>query len=357
MRIAFLINHKAGFSATETGLAWLQQLAEANPQDEFLLLTDKKLLPAFPPHVGVESFAASRFLFSMGTQWSLQKKIKNWGPNVLLTLSDSYSLTTPCPQLILFADTAMIVKKSKLRLLRQKLTKAAALVFPSQASLAHWKPLLPMKEDRIQVITPIPFLGAKPLNAAEKMQCQLDYTEGRQFFMLAEELQQQEQLLSLLKAFSVFKKRQQTNMKLVLPFSLEENLSDFAKKLATYKYREDIVITGSLSIVARYRLAAAAYALIATDPLGGLEARVVEALQLEQSLLIPRVLGAEELAGSSALYTDPNNLQDLADKMMLIYKDETLRSQLILQGKEQYARLLNTQSLERFYTHLQSFAS
>lgn len=357
MRIAFLINHKAGSSATETTLAWLHQLTGAKPQNELLLLTDKKVLPPLPQNVWVDSFASSRFFFSLGKQWSLQKKIKNWAPNVLVTLADSLNVTTHCPQVVLFTDTALPAKKSQLRLLKQKVVGAAAIIFPSQASFAHWQPLLHIKEDRVQVITPMPFFWAKPLNPAEKMQCQLDYTEGRQFFMLAEDLQQEDQLLALLKAFSLFKKRQQSNMKLVLPFSLEENLSDFTKKFATYKFREDVVITGSISVEERYRLAASAYALIAADSLASLEARVVEALQLEQPLLIPRTPRAEELAGTSALYTEPDCLQDLADKMMLIYKDETLRSQLILQGKEQNARLLNTQPLQRFYRLLQSFAS
>ncbi len=357
MRIAFLINHKAGSSAPETGLAWLQQLAEAKPQVEFLLLTDKKVLPAFSQNIRVDNFVSSRFFFSITTQWALKKKIKNWRPDVLVTLADSLNVATNCPQVVLFADTTSVKKKSTLRLLKQKVAKAAALVFSSQASLAHWQTLLPMSEDRVQLITPIPFWGAKPLNYAEKMQCQLEYTEGRQFFMLADELQHKEQLLDLLKAFSLFKKRQQTNMKLVLPFSMQEHLSDVAKKLATYKFREDVVITGSLSVEKRYRLAASAYVLIATDPLGNLATCVMEALHMQQPFLIPRTPGAEELAGPSALYTEADNLQDLAEKMMLIYKDETLRSQLILQGKEQYARWVNTHPLERFCTLLASFAS
>jgi glycosyltransferase involved in cell wall biosynthesis len=357
MRIAFLINNKAGSFALETGLAWLQQLAEAKPQFEFLLLTDKKALPPFSQNVWVDNFVSSRLFFSISTQWSLQKKIKPWRPDVLVTLTDSHNLATNCPQVVLFAGTPSVKKKSVLRLLRQKVAKAAALVFPSQASLAHWQLLLPMNPDRIQIVPPISFLGANPLNPAEKMICQLEYTEGRQFFMLAEELLQEEQLLDLLRAFSLFKKRQQTNMKLVIPFSLQENLRDFTNKLATYKFREDVVITGSISVEKRYRLAAAAYALIATDPFGNLEARVVEALQLEQPLLIPRLPGAEELAGPSALYTEPNNLQDFADKMMLVYKDEMLRSQLILQGKEQYARMLENAPLQRFCALLHSVAS
>lgn len=357
MRIAFLINNKAGSSATETGLAWLQQLAHAEPGLEFLLLTDKKMLPSFPENVLIDGLPSFNNFFSIRARLLLRKKIKNWTPDVLVTVSDPYRVETTCPQVILFANTTLPLRNSQLRTLKQKVAKASVVIFPSHAAMAHWQPLLTITKGKAQVITPLSFLGGSPLNTAEKMQCQLAYTEGRQFFMLIEELQKEEQLIHVLKAFSLFKRRQQTNIKLVLPFSLEENCSEFASKLATYKFREDVVITGSISVAARLRLAAAAYALLVVDPKGHAEAGVVEALQLEQPLLVPRTPSAEEVAGPSVLYTDPDNLQDLADKMMLIYKDETLRTQLILQGKEQYTCLLKNTPLQRFCTLLHSFTN
>jgi len=42
----------------------------------------------------------------------------------------------------------------------------------------------------------------------------------------------------------------------------------------------------------------------------------------------------QEIAGEAALYADPASFEDIADKMMLIYKDETLREQLVKRGRE-----------------------
>jgi glycosyltransferase involved in cell wall biosynthesis len=41
----------------------------------------------------------------------------------------------------------------------------------------------------------------------------------------------------------------------------------------------------------------------------------------------------QEVAGEAGLYFDPNNYMDIAEKMMLIYKDETLRNGLIEKGE------------------------
>ena len=41
----------------------------------------------------------------------------------------------------------------------------------------------------------------------------------------------------------------------------------------------------------------------------------------------------EEVAKNAALYVDPKSFEDIADKMMLIYKDEKLREGLIGNGR------------------------
>ena len=40
----------------------------------------------------------------------------------------------------------------------------------------------------------------------------------------------------------------------------------------------------------------------------------------------------QEIAGDAGLYFDPSDHQDIADKMMLLYKDEQLKNQLIQKG-------------------------
>jgi len=42
-----------------------------------------------------------------------------------------------------------------------------------------------------------------------------------------------------------------------------------------------------------------------------------------------------EICDDAALYVNPNEYKDLAEKMMIIFKDERLRNELIEKGKEQ----------------------
>jgi glycosyltransferase involved in cell wall biosynthesis len=57
----------------------------------------------------------------------------------------------------------------------------------------------------------------------------------------------------------------------------------------------------------------------------------------------------EEAAGDAALYFNPKDHQDIADKMMLIYKDENLRKQLIEKGKLNVVKFSWEKSAELFW--------
>ena len=358
MRIAFLLNDKAGVSTLTTGLAWLHHLAGLAPQSQFLLLTNKESLPAMPPNVEQMPIPSMHRLFSIPAKWAVQKLLKRWQPDLLIGLEDAYYIHSDCPQLILFTDAADKTKNtSTLRLLRNKVNYAVASVFPSAAAAAAWRQLLKLSDEKTYSFTPLPFSFFTTVTADQKKQFQLDFTAGREFFLVMNELQTEEEVINLLKAFSVFKGRQQTNMKLVIPIGFSKEGSSFAQKLATYKFRDDIVVISHLTIAEKASLAASAYALIITSSKGAVESYVMEALQVEQPFLLPRTVQSEEFAGPAALYTAPDSLQDLAEKMMLIYKDETLRSRLILQGRQRRLYLMENTSADKFQNLIHSFAS
>ncbi|WP_353934802.1 glycosyltransferase, partial [Acinetobacter baumannii] len=67
-------------------------------------------------------------------------------------------------------------------------------------------------------------------------------------------------LLHLLKAFSLFKKWHKSNMKLVIAGRLAWHYETFLEKLKTYKYKNDIVLTGYLPETDLQALVAGAYA-------------------------------------------------------------------------------------------------
>jgi len=74
--------------------------------------------------------------------------------------------------------------------------------------------------------------------------------------------------------------------------------------------------------------------LVYPSLLEGFGVPVLEAMRSEVPVITSLNSSMQEIAGDAALYADPKNYQDIADKMMLLYKDEDLRKELVQKGKK-----------------------
>jgi len=173
-----------------------------------------------------------------------------------------------------------------------------------------------------------------PLNIQQKEIIKEKYTEGKEFFIYTGALQPRKNLVNLLKAFSLFKKRQHSNWKLVLAGRLAWKNDDFLHLLKTYKYRNDIITPGYISESLLAQLTASAYAMIYPSLFEGFGVPVLEAMKSEIPVLTSANSSMQEIGEEAALYFDPLSVNDMAEKLMLIYKDEDLRNSLIQKGKQ-----------------------
>lgn len=185
----------------------------------------------------------------------------------------------------------------------------------------------------------------KPLDfeAAEKIKEQ--HTEGKDYFLFYGAIQTKSNLVTLLKAFSLFKKRQKSNMQLVLAVSEINPENEFVKSIALYKYKDDVklIVPGNEQELAS--IIGAAYACINTSAL------CVDIISLLRSLksAVPVIAGnyfsAIDYLGEAALYTDASSVDVLAEKMMLLYKDEKARNEIIDKGLAQAKQYNETNAL------------
>jgi glycosyltransferase involved in cell wall biosynthesis len=178
-----------------------------------------------------------------------------------------------------------------------------------------------------------------PLSDIEKDTIKNKFTNGKEYFVYAGAIHPRKNLINLLRAFSIFKKRQMSNLKLVLAGRLAWKYKEFLESLKTYKYREDVVLTGYLNEEELVNVIGAAYALVYPSLWEGFGVPVLEAMLSHVPVITSGNSAMQEIAKDAALYVNPVDHNDMAEKMMLLYKDENLRSQLIERGKkisEQY---------------------
>jgi glycosyltransferase involved in cell wall biosynthesis len=125
------------------------------------------------------------------------------------------------------------------------------------------------------------------------------------------------------------------------------NKNELAKNLRLYKFREDVKLLENLSQIELVRAMAAAYVIIYLSLVKDLHIPLIEAMKCDVPLITNSVYAIPEICGDAALYVNYDDDKDIANKIMMIFKDEVLRAELILKGKNQAKKYSweNTSSL------------
>jgi len=164
------------------------------------------------------------------------------------------------------------------------------------------------------------------------------YADGCEYFIFVGGIHPRKNLINLLKAFSLFKTRQHTNMKLLVVGRLAWKYNGTIEKLKTYMYRDEVKMLGYLPDDQLVQIVAGAYALVFPSYFEGFGVPIVEAMQCGVPVITSTTASMPEVGGDAALYADPNDAIAIADQLKRIFKDEVLRTQLIEKGKIQAAK-------------------
>ena len=318
-----------------------------HPEHEFIFIFDRPFDERFVFGKNVKAVvtgppARHPLLWKLWYDFRVPSIIKKYKADVLVSCDGFCSLTTKIPQCLVLHDLAFLhhpsfIKRSHLlfykkytpKFLGKAKTVATVSEFSKKDILTHYK----IEPDKVDVV----FSAAKdifhPAGEEEKAATKNKYSEGKEYFLYAGAIHPRKNLMTLLKAFSVFKKRQQTNMKLILTGRLAWKYESFAESLKSYKYRNDVVMTGYVKEEELVKIIGAAYGLVYPSLLEGFGVPVLEAMQCDVPVITSINSSMQEIAKDAALFADATSYNDIADKMMMLYKDETLRKQLIEKGR------------------------
>jgi len=232
------------------------------------------------------------------------------------------------------------------RRLKERLSRAA-LVFCFSESDKEW--LSGLGADAVVVK---PWASSHTtLSSDERAAIRQQYANGKEYFLADVAGANEEKITRLLKSFSLFKKRQLSNLQLILAGSTSTPVHGLGQRLETYKYREDVSWTLQLP-ENRGPLQAAAYAFLFPFATRTLGAPVLDTWQSEVPVIIGTATGLQQWAGDAVLVADMEDPASLAGHMMTIYKDERLRRELIEKGSSRVAAYTLQGSLDDLWAAL-----
>ncbi len=276
---------------------------------------------------------------------ALLKKIK---ADVVVHTDIICCLRTKLPQWIVvndlaFTDFPSVYPKKYNRFLQANagsfLNKASNILAASAYLQEQIIQRYSLANKKITLLYPAADQKYQPINWEQREQVKATYTAGKEYFLFSGIMHAQSNLINLLKAFSLFKKWQKSNMQLILALDTKSDTTTFIKSLQTYKHKADVILLKDTTEDELRAITGAAYAFVTPALFNDNTAILLNALQCGVPVISGNTLPIKELLGDAVLYADCTNVKELADKMMLLFKDEDMRRTIIdkaLQQVKQY---------------------
>jgi glycosyltransferase involved in cell wall biosynthesis len=272
------------------------------------------------------------------------------------------SLTTKIPQVLLVHDLSFIHFPKFIpwyhRMYYQWFTKkflakakrvVTVSAFTKEDIIQRYK----TAPEKISVVHGAARENFKGLSWFDREEMKEGFSGGTEYFLFTGGIHPRKNLLNLLKAFSLFKKWQQSNMKLLVAGRLAWDYESILEKLKTYRYRDDVVLLGYQPDEELVRITAGAYALVYPSFFEGFGLPIIEAMQSEVPVITSNTGSMPEIGGDAALYADPSKPDEIAKHMQHVYRDEILRTSLIEKGKIQAAKFNWNKAAEELWQSIE----
>ncbi len=338
-------------------------LAKKYPQHQFIYIFDspfdEKLITSKNiSGVVVGPVATGPWLWQYWYNYKIPAVLRKHKADVFFSADGICSLRTKVPQCLLvpgagFLQQPQLVPKDHLRFYKRFtpkfLAKAAVVATLSASARDALAKQYKIEPQKIAIINSTPGEIYQPTSHEQKEIVKEKYAGGKEYFLFTGRLTERNNLLNLLKAFSFFKKRQKSNMQLLIATSSTETDNGITKSLATFKFREEVKLLTQLSYSELAEITASAYAFVYPILYDDLVIKPLEAMQCEVPVIAGNTDSIAERCGEAALYVNPTDFNDIAERMILLFKDEARLSELTRAGKLQVQQCSRAQTASQLW--------
>lgn len=159
-------------------------------------------------------------------------------------------------------------------------------------------------------------------------------TQGEEFFLAKLSNENDDDFITLLKAFSSFKKWQKSNMKLVVS-GFESGLhSSLKRKLSSYKYASDVLVLTDDHTDIYPEILSAAYAFLLLTYKDCDTIPVFEALQSGTLLIAPSLPSIKEIAKNEFIEISTKDQETISRLLINAYQNESLSETMAANGMQ-----------------------
>ena len=148
------------------------------------------------------------------------------------------------------------------------------------------------------------------------------------YFLFVGTIEPRKNLIVLLKAYQLFREKTGKNYQLVIAGQKGWKYTNFFNFLKTFKYKNELIITGFVPHSHLPALYSAADLFIYPSLYEGFGFPILEAMNCGTACLVSNISSMPEVGGNAALTFNPNSPNDLCNKMIQLLTNKKLQADL-----------------------------
>lgn len=335
------------------GIGWftfetLKRITNAHPEHHFIFLFDRGFDEDFIFADNITPLILSPparhpFLFYWWFEFSVAGFLNKYKPDLFLSPDGYMSLRAHCKQLAVIhdisfehypKDVSWLVRKYYTRFFPKFALKATRIATVSEFSRKDIMEHYSVSQDKIDVV----YNGCneiyKPISAELQKATKQKISKNCDYFLFVGALHPRKNISRLFEAFDQFKSKQQNDIKLVIVGEKYRWTSAIKRTYINMKSREDVIFTGRLSAKELKNVLGSALAMTYVPYFEGFGIPILEAMSCDTPVITSNITSMPEVAADAALLVDPFSVDSIANAMLYIYKDESMRSILTEKGRK-----------------------
>ncbi len=323
-----------------------RRIVEQHPEIEFHFLFDRKFDEQFifgenvVPHV-IEPQARHPLLWYLWFEWSINSAMSKIKPDLFLSMDGYLSLASKVPTHLTIHDLAFehfpdavpfSVKKYYQHFVPKFAQHASRIATVSNFSKQDIVMQYNIDEQKIDVVYNAASQYFQPIQELEKQKIKREFLNGKEFFICVSSIHPRKNIVNLLLAFDEFKKHDDNNIQLILVGDFMFGKNDVLQTLGNLQHKNSIIRIENLSHEKISKLQAAAIGTLYVSLFEGFGIPIIESMQCGVPVITSDCSSMPEVAADAALLVNPKEINSIADAILKLSKDESLRKTLIAKG-------------------------
>ena len=350
MRIG--INARFLLDGKMEGFGWYtyeitKRLVQNHPEHEFVFFFDRPYSEKFifgsnVTPVVIQPPARHPILFMLWFDIAIPRALKKYKIDVFFSPDGYLSLRTKVPQIATIHDLNFehfpkdlpFAARTYLRYFFPKFAKKAQqIITVSNYSKDDLVKTYAVKAEKISVAWNAASTVFKPVEIEQKQLIRNSYSNGKQYFVFVGSLHPRKNIPRLLKAFEIYCADQSNQWDMVIVGEALWNKSDDYTKF-TGSINDRIHFTGRLALDDLALVVGSASCMTYVPYFEGFGIPLVEAMNCGVPIICGNLTSLPEVAGDSAIYCNPFDVDDIAKAMILLSKDNNFQNRLSVCGSE-----------------------